>query len=87
MKSLFTLIDAFSPNEQEMLTSDAPALTDYIPPIGFQVREKEPSRQEEQAAQSLKARQVEVTLSSISRHLHISLPTLRCYPAVMAVVT
>jgi hypothetical protein len=87
LKSLFTLIDTLSSTEQEMITLDAPAQADCIPLIRFQLREKELYRQVEQAAQSLKARQVEVTLSSISRHLHISLPTLRRYPAVMALVS
>lgn len=86
LKSLFTYIDALPPNEHEIKLSDKQVLIDCIPSIKFQLREKELYQQVKQAIQSLNVCQVEVTLSSISRHLHISIPTFSRYPAVMALV-
>jgi len=86
LKSLFTLVDELSLKEQEIMQSGAPTLENCISLIKFQLREKELFQQVKQTIQSLKARQVEVTQSSISNHLRISLPTLRRYPAVLTLL-
>lgn len=86
LKLLFTHIDALSPNEHEIKLSDKQVLVDCVPSIKFQLREKELYQQVKQAIQILNVCQVEVSLSSISRHLHISVPTFSRYPAVMSLL-